>query len=81
MIVKVLGTGCAKCKALEQRLITLKEKNNLDIQIEKITQLNDIMSYGIMMTPVLVINEVVKSSGKIPGDLQILKWIEEESNA
>jgi len=81
MIVKVLGTGCAKCKALEQRLITLKEKNNLDIQIDKITQLNDIMSYGIMMTPGLVINEVVKSSGKIPDDLQILKWIEEESNA
>ena len=81
MIVKVLGTGCAKCKALEQRLITLKGKNNLDIQIEKITQLNDIMSYGIMMTPGLVINEVVKSSGKIPDDLQILKWIEEESNA
>jgi small redox-active disulfide protein 2 len=80
MIIKVLGTGCAKCKALEQRLITLKEKHQLDFELEKVTQLNDIMTYGVMMTPGLVINEVVKASGKVPDEVQIIKWIKDTSN-
>ncbi len=75
--VKVLGTGCAKCKALEQRLINLKEKHQLNFELEKVTQLDDIMNYGVMMTPGLVINEKVMSSGKVPKDEEILKWIRE----
>jgi small redox-active disulfide protein 2 len=77
MIVKVLGSGCTKCKLLEQRLVDLKAKHQLEIEIEKVTQLNDIISYGVMMTPGLVINEKVLSSGKIPQDNEILKWIQE----
>ena len=57
MIVKVLGTGCTKCKTLEKRLLDLKAKYQLDIDIEKVSQLNDIMAYGVMMTPGLVMNE------------------------
>jgi small redox-active disulfide protein 2 len=76
MIVKILGTGCAKCKTLEQKIIALKEKHELDIQIEKVIQLEDIMHYGVMMTPGLVINEKVMSSGKVPSDQEILNWIE-----
>jgi len=77
MIVKVLGTGCSKCKLLEQRLIALKEKHQLDIDVEKVTKLNDIMAYGIMMTPGLVINENLKSAGKAPSDEELLTWIKE----
>ena len=77
MIVKVLGSGCTKCKLLEQRLVDLKDKHQLEIDIEKVTQLNDIINYGVMMTPGLVINEKVMSSGKIPHDEEILKWIQE----
>lgn len=80
MIIKILGTGCSKCNALGQKVLDLKSRNQLDIEVEKVTQLNDIMAYGIMMTPGLVINEVVKSSGKVPDDAQILKWIEEAAN-
>jgi small redox-active disulfide protein 2 len=76
MIVKILGSGCTKCKALEQRINALKDKHELDIQIEKVTQLKDIMDYGVMMTPGLVINEKVMSSGKVPNDQEILDWIE-----
>lgn len=76
MIVKILGTGCAKCKTLEQRIFAIKEKHELDIQIEKVTQLEDIMHYGVMMTPGLVISEKVMSSGKVPSDQEILNWIE-----
>ena len=74
MIVKVLGTGCTKCKTLENRLLDLKAKYQLDIDIEKVSQLNDIMAYGVMMTPGLVINEKLKSVGKVPKDNEILKW-------
>jgi small redox-active disulfide protein 2 len=77
MIVKVLGSGCTKCKLLEKRLVDLKAKHKLEIEIEKVTQLNDIMNYNVMMTPGLVINEKVKSSGKLPQDEEILKWIQE----
>ena len=77
MIVKILGTGCNKCAALEQRLCDLKSKHDLDFEIEKINRLDDIIAYGVMMTPGLVINEQVKSYGKIPNDEEILKWIRE----
>ncbi len=75
MIIKILGTGCTKCKTLERRIIALKEQHELDIQIEKVTQLEDIMNYGVMMTPGLVIDEKVISSGKVPKDKEILNWI------
>lgn len=75
--VKVLGPGCSKCKLLEQKLINLRSSHPLDFEIEKVTQLDEIMSYGIMMTPGLVINGQVKSSGIIPKDEQIIKWIKD----
>ena len=71
MIVKILGIGCSKCKALEQRIIALKEKHEQDIQIEKVTKLEDIMNYGVMMTPGLVINEKVVLSGRLPNDKEL----------
>ena len=77
MIIKILGTGCAKCKTLEQHIVDLKTKHHLNFEIEKVTQLDDIMANGVMMTPGLVINENVKSFGKAPKDEEILKWIRE----
>ena len=75
--VKVLGSGCSKCKALEQHLLALKVEHGLDFDIVKITDLNEIISYGIMMTPGLVINGVVKSVGTVPKDSQLLQWLKE----
>jgi len=77
MIVKVLGTGCTKCKTLEKRLVDLKEKYQLDIDIEKVSQLNDIMAYGVMMTPGLVMNEKLICVGKVPKEDELLRWIRE----
>jgi small redox-active disulfide protein 2 len=77
MIVKVLGTGCPKCKTLEKRLLDLKAKYQLDVDIEKVTQLSDIMAYGVMMTPGLVIDGKLKSVGKVPQEDELLKWIRE----
>ena len=77
MIIKVLGTGCSKCKLLTKRLEELKQKHQLNFDLESVTQLDDIMSYGVMMTPGLVINEKLKAVGKVPSEKQILTWIQE----
>lgn len=76
MNVKVLGTGCQKCNFLEERVLRVAAANNIDIELEKVSNVNDILSYGIMMTPGLVVNGEVKSSGKIPSEQQILEWIQ-----
>ncbi|MBU2494785.1 MAG: TM0996/MTH895 family glutaredoxin-like protein [Bacteroidetes bacterium] len=73
--VKILGTGCKKCQTLEQKVRDIVTGNNVDANVEKITDINEMMTYGIMMTPGLVINEKVKSVGVIPKDEQILNWL------
>jgi small redox-active disulfide protein 2 len=76
-LVRVLGSGCSKCKVLEQRLQALKSEHGLDFELVKITNLNEIISYGIMMTPGLVINGEVKSVGTVPKEAQLLQWIKD----
>ncbi len=73
--VEVLGVGCSKCKALEEKILSLATKHQLNIQIEKVTDLNEIMKYGIMMTPGLVIDGILKSYGTIPKDDELLSWL------
>ncbi|HEX9656021.1 MAG TPA: thioredoxin family protein [Bacteroidota bacterium] len=75
--IKVLGSGCSKCKVLEQRLQALKTEHGLDFHLVKISDLKEIISYGIMMTPGLVIDGEVKSIGTVPKDSQLLQWIKE----
>lgn len=77
MIIKILGTGCARCNNLEQKVKEVASANSVDAEFQKVTDIQEIMKYGIMMTPGLVINEVVKSSGIIPKDDQILQWLKE----
>lgn len=75
--VKVLGTGCKKCLTLENKIKDIVAANNINATIEKVSEINEMMNYNIMMTPGLVINEQVKSFGVIPKDDQILKWLKE----
>ena len=65
MIIKVLGTGCAKCKKLEESARQAIAEVSIDANVEKVTDLDKIMDYGVMMTPALVIDERVVSSGKL----------------
>ena len=76
--IKILGTGCKKCKTLEAKVRELVTTNNIDAVVEKVTDLQEIVGYGIMMTPGLVINEQVKSYGIIPKDEQIINWLKEK---
>lgn len=77
MIIKILGTGCKRCTTLEQKVRELVVKNNINAEVQKITEIQEIMKYGIISTPGLVINEKVKSFGSIPKDEQILVWLKE----
>jgi small redox-active disulfide protein 2 len=73
--VKVLGTGCPKCNALEDKVRSIAQANGIPIQLEKVKDIHRIMEYAVMMTPALVVNGEVKSTGRIPGDDDILKWL------
>jgi len=75
--VKILGTGCKKCQTLEVKVRDLVAANNIDAIVEKVTDINEMMNYSIMMTPGLVINEQVKSFGIIPKDDQLINWLKE----
>jgi len=75
--VKVLGTGCKKCQTLEAKVIDLVATNQIDATIEKVTDIQEMVNYGIMMTPGLIINEKVKSFGIIPKDDQLISWLKE----
>ena len=75
--VKILGTGCKKCQNLENKVRELVTANNIDASVEKVTDIQDMVRYGIMMTPGLIINEKVKSYGVIPKDDQIINWLKE----
>lgn len=75
MKVEVLGTGCAKCHKLEENVKKAIASLGIDAQVEKVTDLNAIMSYGVMMTPALAINGEVKIVGKVPDAGEIGKLI------
>ncbi len=81
MKIKILGVGCSRCRKLESIVRELVSRNNIDAEIEKVTEIQDMINYGIMATPGLVINEKLKSSGNIPNNEQILIWIKEEITA
>jgi small redox-active disulfide protein 2 len=65
MTIKILGTGCAKCKKLEESARQAISELGIDAMVEKVTNLDEIMDYGVMMTPALVIDEKVVASGKL----------------
>ncbi len=66
MEIKVLGTGCAKCKSLEKVTRKAVDELNLDATVEKVEDIQKIMEYAVMRTPALVINEEVVLSGQLP---------------
>lgn len=77
MTVKILGTGCPKCRRLEEKVKAVIDMNSIDANVEKVTDINEMMKFNIMMTPGLVINEKLVQSGNIPKDEQILAWLKE----
>jgi len=75
MEIKILGTGCPKCKRLEALAREAAEEAGVDATFIKVQDMDGIMAYDIMSTPGLVIDEEVKSSGRIPRREEIVEWL------
>lgn len=75
MEIKVLGTGCPKCHKLEAETRAVAAEMGLDCTIEKVDQVQDIMAYGVMLTPALVVDGEVKVVGKVPSNDELRKLL------
>jgi small redox-active disulfide protein 2 len=73
--LQILGTGCAKCKKLAEQTETAAKAAGIPYHIEKVTDLHDIMTFGVMMTPALVVDGQVKVVGKVPSVDEIKKML------
>ncbi len=73
--IQILGTGCAKCNKLAENAKQAAEALGLDYEMEKVTDLNQIMSFGVMTTPGLVVDGKVLVVGKVPSPADIEKMI------
>jgi small redox-active disulfide protein 2 len=73
--IQILGTGCAKCKRLTENTEAAVQALGGEYVIEKVTAIEDIMMFGVMMTPALVVNDEVKVVGRVPGVEEIKKLI------
>ena len=71
MKIQILGTGCPKCKKLAETADAVAQELGLDYELEKVTDINDIMQMGVMMTPALAVDGQVKVSGKVPSAEEI----------
>lgn len=75
MNIKILGTGCPKCRLLEEHVRKAVESLGVTVTIEKVTDIKRIIDYGVMATPALVIDDVVKSVGRVLSPDEIKKLL------
>jgi len=73
MEIKILGSGCPKCKTLEKMTREVVEQNGLVATITKVEDIMEIMKYGIMTTPALIVNEKIDIKGRFPSTDEIRK--------
>ncbi len=79
MKIQILGTGCPKCKALTEAAENAAKELGVSCEIEKVTDINEIMGFGVMMTPALVVDGDVKVVGKIPTADELKKILSSEA--
>ncbi len=75
MEIKVLGTGCAKCKALEKATRDAIEKSGVNATVTKVEDIVEIMQFGVMTTPALVVDGEIVVKGKVPSTDEIIKLL------
>jgi len=74
--IKILGSGCANCKRLEEIARKVCDEMGLEAKVVKVTDYADIMKYNVLTTPALVINEQVVSAGRIPTVSEVHAWLD-----
>jgi small redox-active disulfide protein 2 len=75
LTIKVLGSGCANCKRVEQIARKVLTEMSLEAEVIKVTDYGDIMAYNILSTPGLVVNEKVVCAGRIPAKSEVTTWL------
>jgi len=80
MNLKILGTGCSNCAKMEKATREAVAKLGIVADIEKVEDMARIMSYGVMSTPALVVNEEVKITGRVPNVAKIIEILQTELN-
>lgn len=78
MKVQILGTGCSKCRLLEDHVRQALHDYSITAEIEKVTDIDEIMAMGVMMTPALAIDGIVKSVGRVLTKEQLLPFLKGE---
>lgn len=73
--IKILGTGCGKCQKLREQTEAAAKALGIEYRMEKVTDLQQIMTYGVMMTPALIVDGQVKVVGKVPSVDEIMKLL------
>ena len=76
MIIKILGSGCKNCTALKENTEKALKETGIEAEVIKVQDMKDIVSYGVMQTPALVIDEKVVSFGKVLKSNEIIKILE-----
>ncbi len=74
--IQILGTGCPKCKKLAENAETAAKELGIEFEIEKVTDINEIMKFGVMVTPALAVDGEVKVVGKVPSQDEIKRMLE-----
>ena len=77
MKIQILGTGCPKCRQLEANAREALRSAGLEASVEKVTDVNEIMNMGVIMTPAMAVDGVVKSAGKVLGKDEIARILQE----
>lgn len=75
LLIKVLGGGCRSCEITCKMIEDIARENHIPIYLEKVTDMQDILSYGVMSTPAVVVGEKVVHKGGIPDRSLILEWL------
>ena len=75
-VIKILGTGCQKCKSMTGIVEEVVKENNIDATIEKVEDIIDIIKFDVMTTPALVIDDVVTLKGRIPSKEEVLTLLQ-----
>ena len=74
-VIKILGTGCPKCKTMAGVVAEVVSENNIDVTIEKVEDIMEIMKFNVMTTPALVIDGVIAIKGRVPSKDEVLKLL------
>ncbi len=78
MEIKILGKGCPKCQRLEELAREAAVEAGVEATFTKVKDMDVIVAYGVAMTPALVIDEVLKCSGRLPQKSEIIAWLQEQ---